>query len=178
MNKIVLIVALLLAAIPSAKAQTTVTPAPSKKCLFPLDPLKLCGTLTGNPQEDIQRIVARILAVTTADLNYAILKATSANTNASKVRLQCLQGILAENAKLSGANLVDSTGKPVPRPDPALATAVEDIAELVDDLSPQGALLTSCSGAAQLFKTNALAAVNGIVTGAAGLVSTGAVALP
>ena len=165
-----------LAAGGQAQAQTAT--ASSRKCIFPLDPLKLCGALTGNPQEDFQRVVARIQKVSADDLNYAILKATAANTNASKVRLQCLQGILAENARLNGANIVDSKGNPVTRPDPALATAIEDIAELVDDLSPQGALLTSCSGAANLFKTNALAAVNGIVTGAVGLVSTGAVALP
>ena len=174
----ILLIAFVLSFFLAGGAHAQTSPASSKKCIFPLDPLKLCGNLTGNPQEDVQRVIARIQKVSADDLNYAILKATAANTNASKVRLQCLQGILAENARLNGANIVDSKGNPVTRPDPALATAIEDIAELVDDLSPQGALLTACSGAANLFKTNALAAVNGIVTGAVGLVSTGAVALP
>jgi peroxiredoxin family protein len=57
------------------------------------------------------------------------------------------------------------------RPDPAFVTAIEDLAELVDNLSPQGVLLTSCPGAAKIFGMNTLAAINGIVTGAAGMVA-------
>jgi hypothetical protein len=44
-----------------------------------------------------------------------------------------------------------------------------DVAELVDNLSPHGKLFTSCAGAAQMFKMNTLALINGIVTGAAGI---------
>ncbi len=125
--------------------------------------------LTGNAEKDSQAIVKKIQDLGRADLNYAILKATAANTNGSKVRLQCLQAILAAKDAAEGVGIKDSQGNVVPRPDPAIVTSMEDIAELVDALSPQGPLMTGCAGAAQLLKTNTLAAVNAIVTGAAGL---------
>ena len=145
------------------------TPAPDTKCLIPWDPLKLCGTLTGKPEEDFQRVVKRIQAVQKSDIDYAILKATAAGTAASKVRLQCLQAISAANDQFNGAGLKDASGVEIKKPDPALITGIEDVAELVDNLSPQGALFTSCAGAAQMFKTNTLAVINAIVTGAAGI---------
>ncbi len=125
--------------------------------------------LTGNAEKDSQAIVKKIQDLGRADLNYAILKATAANTNGSKVRLQCLQAILAAKDAAEGVGIKDAQGNVVPRPDPAIVTSMEDIAELVDALSPQGPLMTGCAGAAQLLKTNTLAAVNAIVTGAAGL---------
>ena len=140
-----------------------------KPCLIPWDPLKLCGTLTGKPEDDMQRVVKRIQAVGRDDMNYAILKATAATTSSSKVRLQCLQAILKAKDDAEGVTIKDAAGNVVPRPDPAFVTQIEDVAELVDGLSPTGALWTSCAGAAQLFKTNVLAVINGIVTGAAGI---------
>lgn len=144
-------------------------PAPTDKCLIPWDPLKLCGTLSGKPEEDMQRIVKRIQAVGRDDMNYAILKAKAANTLPAGVRLQCLTAILAAKDAAEGVSIKDANGNVVPRPDPAIVTSIEDIAELVDALSPQGPLMTSCAGAAQLVKTNTLAMVNAIVTGAAGI---------
>ncbi len=155
---------------PVAPAPTQVddTPAPSGKCLIPWDPLKLCGALTGKPEEDFQRVVKRIQGLTQKDLDYAILKAKSAGTLPSKIRLQCLQAISDAKTQFDG-ELKDANGNVVPRPDPALITSLEETAELVDNLSPQGALLTSCAGTAQMFKTNVLAAINAIVTGAASI---------
>jgi hypothetical protein len=145
------------------------TTAPDTKCLIPWDPLKLCGTLTGKPEEDMQRVVKRIQQVGRDDMNYAILKATAANTNASKVRLECLNAIMDAKNAAEGTTIKDKDGNVVPRPDPAFVTTIEDIAELVDALAPGGPLMTGCAGAAQMFKTNTLAAINGIVTGAATL---------
>src|SRR5690348_7095301 len=97
MRSMILVAAVALLAAPAA-AQTPVKLKPvisdtdgSKKCLIPWDPLKLCGELTGKPEEDMQRVVKRIQGIGRDDISYAILKATAANTNASKVRLQCLQ---------------------------------------------------------------------------------------
>jgi hypothetical protein len=143
-------------------------PAP-KACLIPWDPLKLCGNLTGKPEEDMQRVIKRIQAIGRDDMNYAILKATAANTNGGKVRLQCLNAIMAAKDAAEGVGLKDANGNVIPRPDPAVVTTMEDVAELVDALSPQGPLMTGCAGAAQLFKMNTLAVVNAIVTGAAGI---------
>jgi hypothetical protein len=144
-------------------------PVASDKCLIPWDPLKLCGALSGKLDEDFQRVVKRIQAVQRADIGYAILKAKAANTAASAVRLQCLQAIADANDQFNGAGLKDAGGAEVARPDPAVVTAIEDTAELVDNLSPQGKLFTACAGAAQMFKTTTLTLVNAIVTGAAGI---------
>lgn len=140
--------------------------APSK-CALIFDPLKLCGVLTGNVQTDVQRVVTRIAAVNKADLNYAMAKAKAAGSPASKIRLQCVQAISDANDQLNGVSLKNPDGTAMVRPDPALVTGIEDVAELIDNLSPQGVLLTSCAGAAKMLGMNALAAVNAIVTGTA-----------
>jgi hypothetical protein len=145
--------------------------AASAKCLIPWDPLKLCGQLTGQPAEDFQRVVKRIQALQKPDIDYAILKAEAANTAASAVRLQCLRAISDANDQFNGAGLKDANGNVIPRPDPAYVTAIEDTAELVDNLSPQGKLFTACAGAAQMSKSSTLAFVNAIVTGAANIVA-------
>jgi hypothetical protein len=48
------------------------------------------------------------------------------------------------------------------KPAPALIAGIEDVAELVDNLSSLGKLFTSCAGAAQMFKTNTLTVINAI----------------
>src|SRR5882724_12873069 len=111
----------------ASPAQTEDAPAPSSKCLIPWDPLKLCGALTGKPEEDMQRVVKRIQGVGRDDMNYAILKAKTANTNASKVRLQCLQAIMDAKDAAEGTAIKDSSGNIIQRPDPAVVTAIEDV---------------------------------------------------
>lgn len=125
--------------------------------------------LTGNIEKDATAIWKKLAALTKADITYAIAKAKNAGTNASSIRLQCLQAISDANDQANGAGLKNPDGTDMVRPDPALVTSIEDVAELVDNLSPQGKLFTSCAGAAQMFKTNTLAVINAIVTGAAGI---------
>lgn len=169
----------------SAQAKLRVVPAAATddtapdtgKCPLIWDPLKLCGTLTGKPADDMQRVVKRIQGVGRDDMNYAILKAKAANTLAAGVRLQCLMAILAAKDAAEGVTIKDASGNLIPRPDPAFVTLLEDTAELIDGLAPGGPLMTQCAGAAQMFKTNTLAAINGIVTGAASL-AAGGIALP
>lgn len=149
------------------------TPAdtPTTRCPLIFDPLKLCGVLTGKPQDDIQRVADRIRLATDADIKYAIAKATAANTPASQVRLTCLNAIKEAHDQASGAGLKNPDGSEWTRPDPAAITAIEDVAELIDNLSPQGKLFTSCAGVAQMFKVNILAAINAIVTGSAAIIA-------
>jgi hypothetical protein len=156
-----------------AKPAATTTAA----CLIPFDPLKLCGALSGNVSTDIQRVATRIAKINKADLIYAMAKAKAANTAASAIRMQCIQAISVANDQFNGAGLKNADGSAMVRPDPAVVTAIEDIAELIDNLSPQGDLFTSCAGAAQMFKTDTLTAINGIVTGAVGLATASAVGL-
>lgn len=132
-------------------------------------PSSTAPALTGNIEKDAQALWKKIASVTKADLTYAMAKAKAANTPASSIRLQCLQAISDANDQANGLGLTNPDGTPMVRPDPALVTAIEDTAELVDILSPQGKLFTSCAGAAQMFKTNTLAVINSIVTGAAGI---------
>ena len=132
-------------------------------------PTGAASVLTGNPEKDIQALWNKIVLASNADLNYAAALATSANTASSKIRLQCWSAIIALNTQANGTTLKNADGTPMVKPDPHLFTDVEQLAEVIDNLSPQGPLFTSCAGAAQLAKTNTLAFVNAVVTGAAGI---------
>jgi hypothetical protein len=111
----------------------------------------------------------KITTASAADLQYAAAMATAANTNGSKIRLQCINALIDANKQASGANLPKNPdGSNMAMPDPSLITHIEIMAEIVDNLSPQGPLFTSCAGAAQLFKMNVLQLINGIITGAIG----------
>lgn len=130
--------------------------------------------LTGDITKDGPKIWASILAANSADLAYAAAMATAAATPASQTRLACIKAIIAVNNQTNGSALFASDGKtPLLKPDPHVVSDIESVAELVDNLSPQGALYTSCAGAATLFKTNVLALINGIVTGVAAFGATG-----
>jgi hypothetical protein len=107
--------------------------------------------------------------VSNADLTYASALAGSAGTASSGIRKQCWDAIIKLNQQANGANLKNADGTVMVKPDPHLFTDVEQLAEVIDNLSPQGPLFTSCAGAAQLAKTNVLTFINSVVTGAAGL---------
>jgi hypothetical protein len=124
--------------------------------------------ITGNVEKDLQALWDKIVASSIADLNYAAAMAKSANTQTSGIRLQCINAIITLNQQASGANLKNPDGTPMVKPDPHLFTDVESLAEVIDNLSPQGPLFVNCAGAAQLAKTNVLTFVNAVVTGAAG----------
>jgi hypothetical protein len=116
----------------------------------------------------MQALWQKIVASSLTDLNYAAAMAKQANTATSQVRLQCINAIITLNEQASGTNLKNADGTAMAKPDPHLFTDVESLAEVVDNLSPQGPLFVGCSGAAQLAKTNVLSFVNAVVTGAAG----------
>ena len=124
--------------------------------------------LTGNAEKDMHALWDKIVAASNADLQYASALAAAANTDSSRVRKQCYDAIIALNAQVNGMNVKGPDGNPLPQPDPKLFTGVEQAAETIDNLSPQGPLLTNCAGMAQLTKTNVLTLINAIVTGAAG----------
>jgi hypothetical protein len=134
-----------------------------------LVPKSLQVTPTGNVAADLQTLWTKIVASSNVDLAYASKLAAGANTAASLVRKQCWDAIVALNEQANGLNLKNPDGTPMARPDPHLFTDVETLAEVVDNLSPQGPLFVSCAGAAQLAKTNVLTFINAAVTGAAGL---------
>jgi hypothetical protein len=125
--------------------------------------------LTGNMKKDAQAVWDKIVAASNKDLQYASQLAANANTPSSLVRKQCWDAILAINEQANGLNLKDASGNPIPMPDPKMFTQIEQAGEVIDALSPQGKLFTSCAGAAQLAQANVLQFINGAVTGVAGL---------
>lgn len=129
--------------------------------------------LTGNIEKDARAIWDKIITASNADLIYASAMAGAAGTAASKTRKLCWDSILAVNQQASGSTLKNADGTPMVKPDPDLFTKLESLAEVIDNLSPQGQLYTSCAGAAQLAKRNVLEFIMAAVTGAAAL-STGA----
>jgi hypothetical protein len=133
-----------------------------------LIPPSLIVQPTGNVSADLQTLWNKIVSSSLTDLNYAAAMAASANTTTSTVRLQCLKAIIQLNEQASGTNLKNADGSPMVKPDPHVFTDVESLAEVIDNLSPQGPLFVSCAGAAQLAKTNVLTFVNAVVTGVAG----------
>lgn len=125
--------------------------------------------LTGNMKKDAQAIWDKIVAASDKDLLYASQLAANANTPASLIRKQCWDAIVAINEQANGLNLKDASGNAVPMPDPKLFTQIEQAAEVIDALSPQGKLYTSCAGAAQLAQANVLQFISAAVGGVAGL---------
>jgi hypothetical protein len=161
-----------LVAAPSAQAQQVRRPAMTgdiaKDLKTDFGESEKPRLITGNAEKDAHAIWDKIVSASNADLKYASALAGKANTSASLVRKQCYDAILDLNTQVNGMNLTDADGKVLPQPDPKLFTGVEQAAETIDNLSPQGKLFTSCAGMAQLTKTNVLTLVNAIVTGAAG----------
>jgi hypothetical protein len=127
------------------------------------------AALTGNLPKDLQALWSKIVAASSTDLIYASALAAAANTPASAIRKQCWDAIIVINKQANGDGLKNADGTAMARPDPAVFTDVETFAEVIDDLSPQGALFTSCAGAAQLLGTNTLAFINAAITGVAGI---------
>jgi hypothetical protein len=132
--------------------------------------------LTGNIQKDIVALWQKIQAASALDITYAIAMAKNANaaspagvTTGAGMRLQCLTAIQTLNQQANGQNLKNADGTLLPRPDPALFTDAETLAEVIDAIQPGGPLWTSCSGAAQLAATNTVTFINTLVSGAAGL---------
>jgi hypothetical protein len=167
-------------AMPSAQAQTRKLVAPAvtgdlKKDLntdgqnLGLIPKSLQVQPTGNVAADLKTLWDKIIAANNTDLAYASKLAAGAGTQASLIRKQCWDAIVALNEQANGLNLKNADGTLMARPDPHLFTDVETLAEVVDNLSPQGPLFVSCAGAAQLAKTNVLTFINAAVTGAAGI---------
>lgn len=125
--------------------------------------------LTGNLKKDAQALWTKIQSAALVDLQYASAMAGVANTNGSSIRKQCWDAIIATNEKANGLGLKNPDGTPMTKPDPHLFTDVETAAEVLDDLSPQGKLFTSCAGAAQLAQANVIQFISAAITGVAGM---------
>lgn len=174
----VLLIAFALSLFLPMGAQAQTAKKPNQSLNLPIDPLHLNGTaITGDPSVDLKALWAKIVSASATDLSYASAMAAAAATPAAKQRKQCWDAIAAINAEVNGAGLKDATGAPLTKPSPSLFADIESQAEILDNLSPQGALFTSCAAAAEMAKADVLQFVNAIVTGAAGL-AAGGIAIP
>jgi hypothetical protein len=126
-------------------------------------------TLTGDMKTDALAVWKQIQSASHDDLAYASLMAGAAGTPASKTRKQCWDAIVQVNEQSNGNNLKNADGTPATKPNPSMFTDIETAAEIVDNLSPQGTLYTSCAGAAQLFQANVIQFISAAVTGVTGL---------
>lgn len=129
------------------------------------------GATTTQPVElDIWQ---KIATAALPDLEYASALAMAAGTDSGGVRKQCWDSLIKANKQASGQGVKAADGTVMAKPDPHLFTDVESLAEVLDNLAPNGPLWTACAGAAQLSKTTVLTYINAVVTGAAGLAALG-----
>jgi hypothetical protein len=170
MRKLAIVLALLLVALPAA-AQTA---KPKLAIPLPYDPLGLNGS-TGTvptaggliPGLDLKVVWAGIVSSTQADMIYAKAMADNVGSPGSKLRSQCYAALITANEQANGTTLKDAAGNPLPRPDPAIITGVEQAAELVDNLSATAPLTAACAPAANALQQNVLQFIAALVTGTA-----------
>lgn len=133
------------------------------------DPSSPSGRATTTKPVELD-IWQKITAAALPDLEYASAQAQAAGTPSAGVRKQCWDAIIVANKQANGSGVKDAAGAPLTKPtDAHLFVDVESLAEVLDNLAPNGPLWVACTGAAGLFRTTALTFINIAVTGAAGL---------
>ena len=169
MKQLLVILAALLLMATAAEAQTrrpVLTGDPVADIKAVTNPESKAPHLTGDLHKDVLALKAQIDKALMADLEYASKMAAAANTPGSLVRKQCVDAVIALKIQLDGTTIKDATGNMIPKPDPALISGVEQVAEVIDALATTGPLFTACAGAAQLAKTSTLTLVSTIFAGA------------
>ena len=162
------------------------------------DPLNLIpgctpsgGASASSDGLDLQAIWQKIVAAAIPDLEYANALALSPGgacaaavspataptcpppTAGGLIRSQCWTALINANRQASGAGLKNPDGTPMTLPPQHLLTDVEQLAEVIDNLSPTGPLFSGCAAAAQAAKMNVLVFINTAVAGAAGFAALG-----
>lgn len=160
-------------------------PLPSSPCLGDTNLPPGCtprqtGTniLTGNPKNDLDQLWSKIQQVSITDLQYAKALADATNTAGGKMRSACWGAWIALVQAQQGANAVGPDGKPIgAKPDPALFTNFEQLAEVVDSLQPTSPFMVACQPVANTIKQSVLNLVTMVVSGGVSLGALG-VAIP
>jgi|SRR3984957_15696759 len=155
------------------------------------DPLNLipgCQSTTNTTDGiDLMKLWQQILTAALPDLEYAYALAMSPATPATPttpaspptagglIRAQCWSAIINANKQASGSGLKnpDGTAMVAPQAPANVFTSVEQLAEVLDNLSPTGPLFSGCAAAAQAAKMNVLNFIGIAVTGAAGFAALG-----
>lgn len=127
---------------------------------------------------DLNALWAKIQSASIADLQYAKALSDAAGTPGGKMRSACWGAWIAVVQAQQGTNAVDAQGHPLgAKPDPALFTTAEQIAETVDSLQPTSPFMVACQPVANAFKMNVLQLVTMVVSGATTLGTLG-IAIP
>lgn len=142
---------------------------------------------------DLQKLWQQIVAAAIPDLEYAnalaltpsapcapaVPPATAPScpgpTPGGLIRSQCWTAIINANKQAAGVGLKnpDGTLMTAPVPPANAFTSVEQLAEVMDNLSPTGPLFSGCAAAAQAAKMNVLNFIGLAVGGAAGFAALG-----
>lgn len=166
---------------------------------FICDPMNLipgCANPPGTAATggiDLQQLWQKIVGAAIPDLEYANALALTPSapcapavapatapvcpppTPGGLIRSQCWTAIINANKQSAGAGLKNPDGTPMVAPAaPAnVFTSVEQLAEVMDNLSPNGPLFSGCAAAAQAAKMNVLNFIGLAVGGAAGFAALG-----
>lgn len=155
-------------------------------------PQAAAPALTGNIVNDVQSALAgtkvaqplspdalwqKIVNASVPDLTYAKALADNVGSAGSKLRSVCYAAWIAAVEQAQGTGLKDAGGNPLTKPDPALFTLFEQVAEVADNLQPTSPFMAACTPAANAFRMTVAELVTMTVTGAASLATLG-VTLP
>lgn len=119
----------------------------------------------------------KIVAASAADLAYAKALSDNVKSVGSGLRSNCYGAIITANEQANGVNLKDLSGNALTKPDPALVTLFEQVAEIADNLQPTSPLMVACAPAANALKMSIAQLISMAVSGAASLSALG-IAIP
>lgn len=133
---------------------------------------------TPSPKLDLNALWTKMQQVSIADLQYAKALADGTKTSGGTMRSACWGAWIAAVQAQQGINAVGPDGKPLgTKPDPAVFTTFEQLAEVVDSLQPTSPFMVACTPVANAFRQNVLQLVTMVVSGATSLGALG-VAIP
>jgi hypothetical protein len=151
--------------------------------------------LTGNIVQDVQNAVKgtatgpavsslppdqlwqKIITASVTDLAYAKALADNAASPGSRLRSTCYAAWITTAEQAQGSGLKDAGGNALTKPEPALFTTFEQVAEVADNLQPTSPFMVACAPAANAFKMSVAQLVSLALGGTASLAALG-IAIP
>jgi hypothetical protein len=119
----------------------------------------------------------KIQSASVNDLTYAKALADSIGSPGAKLRSTCYAAWITVIDQAQGTGLKDAKGDALTRPDPALFTTFEQLADVADNLQPTSPFMVACAPAWTALKMTAAQFISAAVTGTTTLATFG-VAIP
>lgn len=172
------ILALVLAGLlaPQARAQG---PLPQRNPVARPHPPQITGDIVADTKANFgaeggaEGLWQKIVTASLDDLRYAKALADNTGTTGGKMRSACYGALITANQQANGIGLKDSAGAAITKPDPALVTNFEQIAEVADNLQPTSPLIVACAPVANAVKQSVTQIITMVITGAASLAALG-----